>query len=79
LQSPELSYVELPAGLYARFDHTGPDAQLEPIIRALYTELLPAKGWVPADVPLLLERVSFFPDVPAHQAQTRIWLALQTN
>jgi hypothetical protein len=30
-------------------------------------------------VPLLLERVSFFPDVPAHQAQTRIWLALQTN
>ncbi len=76
LQAPELSYVELPAGRYARFDHTGPDAQLEPIIRALYTELLPAKGWAPADVPLLLERVSFFPDVPAHQAQTRIWLAL---
>ena len=79
LQAPELSYVELPAGRYARFDHTGPDAQLEPIIRALYTELLPARGWTPADVPLLLERVSFFPDVPAHQAQTRIWLALQTN
>lgn len=76
LQAPELSYVELPAGLYARFDHTGPDAQLDPIIRALYTELLPARGWVPADVPLLLERVSFFPDVPAHQAHTRIWLAL---
>ncbi|MDZ7870612.1 MAG: helix-turn-helix domain-containing protein [Rheinheimera sp.] len=79
LQSPELSYVELPAGLYARFDHTGPDAQLESIIRAMYTELLPARGWIPADVPLLLERISFFPDVPAHQAQTRIWLALQTN
>ena len=79
LQTSELSYVELPAGRYARFGHTGPDAQLEPIIRALYTELLPARGWTPADVPLLLERVSFFPDVPAHQAQTRIWLALQTN
>lgn len=79
LQAPELSYVELPAGLYARLDHTGPDAQLEPLIRALYTELLPAKGWLPADVPLLLERVSFFPDVPAHQAQTRIWLALRTD
>lgn len=79
LQAPELSNIELPAGLYARLDHTGPDAQLEPLIRALYTKLLPAKGWLPADVPLLLERVSFFPDVPAHQAQTRIWLALRTD
>lgn len=79
LQMPELSYVELPAGLYTCIDHIGPDAQLEPLIRALYTELLPARGWLPADVPLLLERVSFFPDVPAHQAHTRIWLALQTN
>lgn len=79
LQQPELSLVTVPAGLYACYEHIGPDAQLEPIIRALYTELLPARGWLPADVPLLLERVSFFPDVPAHQAQTRIWLALQTD
>ena len=79
LQSPELSFVELPAGLYACIDHTGPDAELEPVIRALYTELLPAKGWQPADVPLLLERVRFFPDVPAHQAHSRIWLALQAD
>jgi AraC family transcriptional regulator len=77
LQTPELSYIRLPAGFYARLDHTGPDAQLESVIRALYTELLPARGWQPADVPLLLERVSFFPDVPAHLAQTRIWLAIE--
>lgn len=79
LQQPELSLVTVPAGLYACYEHTGPDAQLEPVIRALYTKLLPARGWLPADVPLLLERVSFFPDVPAHQAQSRIWLALQTD
>lgn len=79
LQQPELSLVTVPAGWYACYEHTGPDAQLEPVIRALYTELLPARGWLPANVPLLLERVSFFPDVPAHQAQSRIWLALQSN
>jgi len=79
LQQPELSLVTVPAGWYACYEHTGPDAQLEPVIRALCTELLPARGWQPADVPLLLERVRFFPDVPAHQAQSRIWLALQSN
>lgn len=79
LQHSELSLVELPAGWYACFDHTGPDAQLEPLIRALYLDILPARGWVPADVPFVLERVRFFPDVPAHQAQTRIWLALQPD
>lgn len=79
LQQPQLSMVTVPAGLYACYDHVGPDAQLEAVIRALYTELLPARGWLPADVPLLLERVRFFPDVPAHQAHSRIWLALQTD
>ncbi len=79
LQQPELSMVTVPAGLYACYDHVGPDVQLDAVIRALYTELLPARGWLPADVPLLLERVQFFPDVPAHQAHSRIWLALQTD
>lgn len=79
LQQPELSMVTVPAGLYACYDHVGPDVQLDAVIRALYTELLPTRGWLPADVPLLLERVQFFPDVPAHQAHSRIWLALQTD
>ncbi len=79
LQQPELSMVTVPAGLYACYDHVGPDVQLDAVIRALYTELLPTRDWLPADVPLLLERVQFFPDVPAHQAHSRIWLALQTD
>lgn len=58
--------------------HTGSDAQLIDSVRFLYGEWLSVSGESPADAPLFFQRVTFFPDVPEHQAVTDIYLPLAT-
>ena len=63
-------------GRCAVLRHTGPDDQLEDVIRHLYSTWLPSSGEEPRDSPLFLQRVRFFPDVSEQEAVTDIFLPL---
>jgi AraC family transcriptional regulator len=66
----------LPAGRCAVLRHVGSDATLRAAIAYLYSDWLPASGHEPRDFPPFLERVTFYPDVPEHEAITDIYLPL---
>ena len=66
----------LPAGRCAVLRQIGGDATLGLAIAYLYSEWLPASGEEVRDFPPFLERVSFYPDVPEHEAITDIHLPL---
>lgn len=67
----------LPGGRCAVLRHIGPDEQLETAIMQLYRRWLPNSGAQLRDAPLFLQRVRLFPDVPAHEAVTDIFLPIQ--
>lgn len=67
----------IPAGKCAVLRHTGDDANLGESITYLYSKWLPLSGEELRDFPLFLQRVSFFPDVPEHEAITDIFLPLR--
>ncbi|MFZ5843652.1 MAG: AraC family transcriptional regulator [Pseudomonadota bacterium] len=66
----------LPAGRCAVLRHVGSDETLASTIHALYHDWLPASGEQPGEFPLFLQRVKFFPDVPAHEATVDVFLPL---
>jgi len=66
----------IPAGRCAVLRHIGSDDLLHASISSLYAEWLPQSGEEPRDFPLFVQRVSFFPDVPEHEAVTDIFLPL---
>jgi AraC family transcriptional regulator len=66
----------IPAGRCAVIRHVGSDDTLSGAFHRLYSEWLPSSGEEPRDFPLFLQRVSFFPDVPEHEAITDIFLPL---
>jgi len=66
----------LPAGRCAVLRHVGSDATLRAAIAYLYSEWLPASGEELRDFPPFLERVTFYPEVPEHEALTDIYLPL---
>lgn len=66
----------LPAGRRAHVRHVGSDEGLWQRVGALYARWLPDSGETPDDLPLHLCRRVFFPDVPAHEAVTDIYLPL---
>ncbi|GAA0375242.1 AraC family transcriptional regulator [Bowmanella denitrificans] len=66
----------LPAGTYARLSIQGGDQLLEAAIRYLYGQWLPEQSYKAGDYPLVLQRLSFYPDVPASQAASDIFLLL---
>ena len=70
---------EIPAGQVARLCITGGDEQLEPALDYLYRDWLPASGENLRDFPLFLERIRFFPDVPAAEAELAIYLPLENR
>lgn len=70
---------EIPAGRVARLCITGGDEQLEPALDYLYRDWLPASGENLRDFPLFLERIRFFPDVPAAEAELAIYLPLENR
>lgn len=67
----------LPGGRCARLRHIGSDDTLAATIGYLYSQWLPASGEEPRDFPLFLQRVSFFPEVPEHEAVTDVFLPLK--
>lgn len=66
----------IPKGTYVSLLHRGNDQGLEAAVQYLYKDWLSASNYELRDFPLLFERVTFFPDVPEHQAETRIYLPL---
>jgi AraC family transcriptional regulator len=67
----------IPAGRCAMLRHTGSDATLKAAVSFLYADWLPRSGEELRDFPLYFQRVSFFPDVPEHEAITDIFLPLR--
>ncbi len=67
---------EISGGPCARIRWQGSDAQIGPLVEYLYTVWLPQNGFSLRDQPIFLQRRRFFPDVPAHEAETDIFLPL---
>ena len=67
----------IPAGRCAVLRHIGDDANLGESITYLYSKWIPSSTEEPRDFPLFLQRVSFFPDVPEHEAITDVFLPLK--
>jgi AraC family transcriptional regulator len=67
----------IPAGRCAKLRHVGSDEALDAAIGFLYTQWLPQSGEELRDFPLFLERMTFFPDVPEHEAVVEIYLPLR--
>lgn len=68
----------IPAGRCAVLRHTGSEDVLPATVYLLYAEWLPQSGEELRDFPLFLQRVSFFPDVPDHEAVTDVFLPLES-
>lgn len=66
----------IPGGRCAVLRHIGSDEQLGASVARLYADWLPRSGAELRDFPLFLQRVSFFPDVPEHEAITDLFLPL---
>ncbi|WP_055076756.1 AraC family transcriptional regulator [Pseudanabaena sp. 'Roaring Creek'] len=67
----------IPAGRCAVLRHVGSDTNLGESITYLYSKWLPLSGEELRDFPPYLQRVSFFPDVPEHEAIVDIFLPLK--
>ena len=67
----------IPAGRCAMLRVTGWNDDLEPAAFFLYRDWLPASGEEPRDFPLFCRRVTFFPDVPEHEAVAELYLPLE--
>ena len=67
----------IPGGRCAVLRVIGGSDDLEAPALYLYRDWLPASGEEPRDFPLYCQRVSFFPDVPEHEAVTDLFLPLK--
>jgi AraC family transcriptional regulator len=66
----------IPGGRCAVLRHIGSDHTFGDAVRYLYAMWLPDSGEQLRDFPLYCQRVTFFPDVPEHEAVTDIFLPL---
>ena len=69
--------VTIPGGRCAVLRHVGSDHTLSEAASLLCGEWLANSGEARRDFPLYAQRVIFFPDVPAHQAITDLFLPLR--
>jgi AraC family transcriptional regulator len=67
----------IPGGRCAMLRHIGSEGTLGLSIAYLCSEWLPESGESLRDFPLFCHRVEFFPDVPAHEAVTDLYLPLE--
>lgn len=67
----------IPAGRCAMLRHVGTEDSFIEALHYLYAEWLPSTSEEPRDFPLFCRRVSFFPDVPQHEAFTEVFLPLK--
>jgi AraC family transcriptional regulator len=66
----------IPGGRCALLRHVGTEETFVDAVTYLYATWLPRSGEEPRDFPLFSRRVTFFPDVPEHEAITDIYLPL---
>ena len=66
----------VPAGRCAMMRITGPGDDLRAPAHFLYADWLPRSGEEPRDFPMFVQRLRFFPDVPAGEAVTEMFLPL---
>lgn len=66
--------ARIPAVTCARVRYMGSDDQLADIVHYLYRHWIHEQNAEPADFPLFYERIQFYPDVPASQAITDVYL-----
>lgn len=67
----------IPAGRCALLRHVGSDDTLRDSVLYLYSQWLPQSGEELREFPLYFQRVTFFPDVPEHEAITDVFLPLK--
>lgn len=67
----------IPAGRCAVLRVVGSSDDLSAPANFLYRDWLPASGEETRDFPLYCQRISFFPDVPEHEAVTDLFLPLR--
>jgi AraC family transcriptional regulator len=67
----------IPAGRCAMLRVIGHSQDLGPAATFLYRDWLPDSGEEPRGFPLYCQRLSFFPDVPEHEAITDLFLPLR--
>jgi AraC family transcriptional regulator len=67
----------IPGGKCAVLRHVGSEAGLGETLYCLYAQWLPDSGEELRNFPVFFQRVSFFPEVPAHQAVTDVFLPLE--
>lgn len=67
----------LPPGRCAVLRQVGSSDDLRATVNYLYGEWLPRAGHEPRDFPVFAQRVSFFPDVPEHEAVTDVFLPIR--
>ncbi len=67
----------IPSGRCAVLHHVGSEESFIEALGYLYANWLPQSGEELRDFPLFCQRVSFFPDVPEHEAVTDIFLPLK--
>lgn len=65
---------QTPAGLHARVCYTGDDAGVEQAINYLYATWLKQAPYRLREAPLLIERVTFYPEVELNQRTCHIYL-----
>ena len=68
---------EIPGGRCAVLRVVGYTDNLEPAALYLYRDWLPASGEEARDFPIYCQRLSFFPEVPEHEAVAEVFLPLK--
>ena len=67
----------IPGGKCAVLRHVGAEAGLGETLYCLFAQWLPDSGAELRDFPVFFQRVSFFPEVPANEAVTDVFLPLR--
>ncbi|CCE01634.1 AraC family transcriptional regulator [Bradyrhizobium sp. STM 3809] len=73
----QVKFGEIPGGRCAVLRVVGNTHNLEPAALYLYRDWLPASGEEARDFPIYCQRLSFFPDVPEHEAAADVFLPLK--
>jgi AraC family transcriptional regulator len=73
----EIKAGEIPGGRCAVLRVVGYTDNLEPAALFLYRDWLPASGEEARDFPIYCQRLSFFPEVPEHEAVAEVFLPLK--
>lgn len=72
----DMRFDTIPAGRYASLKITGGEKVLEAAVNFITTDFIARHNEQAGDFPVIVERLSFYPEVPYHRAQSHILLLL---